>query len=137
MSEPIISSTVKTAQPGLMSGLAGIGKNLLGLLFNRVELAVFELAQARTQLFKLVLVGAVSLMALFFALAYWTVLIVMVNWDTLGWRILLIMAGVFTLIALALVLYAKSMLSAGKLAMPETLSELRKDRDALLAAGDH
>lgn len=137
MSDPFVSSAVKTSQPGLMAGLAGIGKNLLGLVFNRVELAAFELAQARAQLFKLVLIGTVSLMALFFALAYWTVLIVMVNWDAMGWRILLVMAGAFTLLALGLALYAKAMLSAGKLGLPETLGELRKDRDALLASGEH
>jgi uncharacterized membrane protein YqjE len=136
MPDPIKSSAMTAQQPGLLTGVVSVGRNLLGLLFNRVELAAYELAEARTQLFKLVLVAALGVMALFFALTYWTVLIVLLNWDALGWRILVIMVAAFTLLTLGLMLYVRSMLHTAQLAMQASLSELCKDRDALLASGE-
>jgi uncharacterized membrane protein YqjE len=120
------------SQPNLLNGLSGIGKNMLGLIFNRMELAAFELSEVRVQLLKLIVIGALALMAAGFAVAYWSVLVVLLNWDTLGWRILAIVAGFFSIVAVALAFSVRSLLR-GKFAMPETISELRKDRDALLS----
>jgi uncharacterized membrane protein YqjE len=122
----------RTAQPNLLSGLTGIGKNVLGLMFNRMELAAFELSEVGVQLMKLLLIGSLALMAAGFAVAYWSVLVVLVNWDALGWRILAIVAGFFTVLAVALVFAARALMQ-GALTMPETLNELRKDRDALIS----
>jgi uncharacterized membrane protein YqjE len=122
----------RTAQPNLLSGLSGIGKNVLGLMFNRMELAAFELSEIRVQLMKLIVVGSLALMAAGFAVAYWSVLVVLVNWDALGWRILAIVAGFFTIVAVALAFAVRALLQ-GTFAMPETLNELRKDRDALMS----
>jgi len=38
----------------------------------------------------------------------------------------------FTLITIGLLLYARSIVAAGKLSMPATMNELRNDRDAFL-----
>jgi uncharacterized membrane protein YqjE len=118
--------------PNLLSGLSGVGKNVLGLVFNRIELAAFEFSEVRVQLLKLIVIGALALMAAGFAVAYWSALVVLVNWDALGWRILAIVAGFFSVIAIALALAARRLLK-DRLAMPETIGELRKDRDALLS----
>lgn len=121
------------SQPhGLLGGLSGIGKNALGLIFNRMELAALELTEVRWQLFKLIGVCALALMAAGFAVAYWSALVVLMNWDALGWRILAIVAGFFSVVAIALAFVARSLMK-DKLAMPATISELRKDRDALLS----
>jgi uncharacterized membrane protein YqjE len=127
------SHAPKIPRHGLLSGLAGVGKNMLGLLFNRIELAALELAEVRLHLLKLIVVAALGLMALWFALIYWSVLIVLLNWDALGWKILALMAALFSVLAIALFWRAKSMLHDDSLTMPETVNELRKDRDALLA----
>ncbi|HEY4073351.1 MAG TPA: phage holin family protein [Herbaspirillum sp.] len=125
--------TTPVPHPNLIAGLAGIGKNALGLMFNRFELAAFELAEARVHLLRLIVVGALALTAVWFAIAYWSVLIVLVNWDALGWKVLAMMAGLFSILAIALGWYARVLMRDDKLAMPETSSELRKDRDALLS----
>ncbi len=118
--------------PGLMAGLGGVARNLFGLIVNRVELAALELSAVRTNLLKLLLVAALGIFTALFAIAYWTVLVVYLSWDALGWKILLIMAALFSVATVAMVLYARSLVADGKLSMPATLAELSRDRDALL-----
>ena len=130
MTEPL--SPGASEPPGLMAGVGGIVRNLFGLIVNRVELAALELSAVRTNLLKLLLVAALGIFTALFAIAYWSVLVVYLSWDTLGWKILLIMAGVFSVATVAIGLYARSLLAQGKLSMPATLAELSRDRDALL-----
>jgi uncharacterized membrane protein YqjE len=78
------------------------------------------------------LIFAIGIVAGWFAIAYWTVVIVFLSWQTFGWKILLFLAVMFTLLTVGVFLYAQSMLKQGKLSMPATMAELRNDRDALL-----
>jgi uncharacterized membrane protein YqjE len=116
----------------LLGGLAAMAKNLLGLLLCRLELAAIELAELRIALLKLAVMLALGVVTAAFALACWTGLIVVLAWDSLGSKILAIVAAVFTLATLAIVWYARSMVMQGKLSLPITMAELRNDRDALL-----
>lgn len=116
----------------LIGGLAGMAKNIFGLLMSRLELAAVELGQVKANLLQLLLISAFGMIAAWFALVFWSGLLVFLTWDALGWKILMIVAAIFTAIAVALFLYAKSMLKDGHLSMPATLAELRHDRDALL-----
>ena len=118
--------------PGLIVGLIAIAKNVFGLTLNRIELAALEFSEVRANFLKLLLVFACGIMAGWFALAYWTALLVYLSWDTLGWKVLLMLAAVFTLLAVGIFLYARSILAQGRLSMPVTMAELRNDRDALL-----
>jgi uncharacterized membrane protein YqjE len=120
------------AATGLIGGMFGLGKNLLGLIISRLELAALEFSEIGTNLLKIVVLFALALMAGWFAVAYWSVLIVLLAWDSWGWKILLLMAVVFTVLTVTLALYARSVLRLGTIALPETMAELRKDRDALL-----
>lgn len=119
------------ASPGLIAGLGGLAKNMFGLFVSRIELAALELGEMRDNLARLLLVGALGIVALLFALGCWTALVVVLAWETMGWKILLVVAVLYTLAALGILLYARAMLSQDKLAMPATMAELRKDRDAL------
>jgi uncharacterized membrane protein YqjE len=56
----------------------------------------------------------------------------MLAWDSWGWKILLVMFLVFLVITAVLVMKGLALLKQGKLAFPETMKELRNDRDALL-----
>ena len=116
----------------LIAGLIGIVKNMFGLFLSRVELAALELSEVRATVLKLALVFALGLLAAWFALAYWSVLLVYLAWNTLGWGILLIVALGFTVLAVGVFLYARSVVAQGKLSLPATMNELRNDRDALL-----
>ncbi|MCS0633136.1 phage holin family protein [Telluria mixta] len=118
--------------PGLMGGITGLAKNLFGLVVSRVELAALELSEVRNHVIELVVIFAMAALATWFALAYGTATIVALAWDEMGWKILLVMFVVFAVITLILVMKGLSLLKQGKLAFPETMKELRNDRDMLL-----
>ncbi|HWZ48332.1 MAG TPA: phage holin family protein [Herbaspirillum sp.] len=129
MEQPKIGQDSAT---GLIGGAFGLAKNLLGLIISRLELAALEFSEIGGNLLKIAVLFALALMAGWFALAYWSVLIVLLAWDSWGWKILLLMALVFTILTIALALYVSAFLRQGKIALPDTMAELRKDRDALL-----
>jgi len=118
--------------PGLMGGVTGLAKNVFGLLVSRVELAAIEMTEVRKHAVELIALFAGAALAIFFVVAYGTVTIVALAWDAMGWKILLVMFLVFLAIAAALILKGVSMLKQGKLAFPETMKELQRDRDMLL-----
>lgn len=117
---------------GVIGGLTGLAKNLFSLLVARVELAAVELSEVRNHAIRLLAVFALAAVSILFALAYGTAVIVALAWDTMGWTILLVMFAVFLAAAAALVFKGRAMLKENKLALPETLSELKHDRDMLL-----
>jgi len=123
-----------TAQmpPGLIASLSAVLRNSVGLLLTRLELAALELSEVRNQVLKLVLIFALAVVALCFALAYGTVTVAYLAWDSMGWKILPLLTVVFLVVSVGLVRYALSMISSGKLAMPATMAELKSDRDMLL-----
>jgi uncharacterized membrane protein YqjE len=118
--------------PGLMGGITGLAKNLFGLVVSRVELAALELSEVRNHVIELVVIFAMAALATWFALAYGTATIVALAWEEMGWKILLVMFVVFAVLTLILVMKGLSLLKQGKLAFPETMKELRNDRDMLL-----
>jgi len=118
--------------PGLMGGISGLAKNLFGLIVSRVELAALELSEVRNHLIQLVAVFAGAILAVWFAIAYGTATIVALAWDAMGWKILLVLFLVFLVVTVVLAMRGMAMLKQGKLAFPETMNELRNDRDALL-----
>jgi uncharacterized membrane protein YqjE len=118
--------------PGLMGGITGLAKNLFGLVVSRVELAALELTEVRNHVIELVAIFALAALATWFALAYGTAPIVALAWEEMGWKILLVMFVVFAVLTLILVMKGLSLLKQGKLAFPETMKELRNDRDMLM-----
>jgi uncharacterized membrane protein YqjE len=118
--------------PGLMGGLTGLAKNLFGLLVSRVELAAIELSEVRNHVIELVALFAGAVLAIWFAIAYGTATIVALAWESMGWKILLIMFAVFLVITAILVFKGLALLKQGKLAFPETMKELKNDREMLL-----
>lgn len=118
--------------PGLIASISGLAKNAVGLMLSRLELASIELSEVRNHLVQLVVMFALALVAGLFAIAYASVTVVFLAWDSLGWKILLIMTGVFVLLAVGLILYARAMLRQGKLSLPATMAELKADRDMLM-----
>ena len=119
-------------KPGLVAGLAGIARNVFGLLVSRIELAALELGEVRDNLARLLFIGALGIVAVVFALGAWTALLVVLAWDAMGWKVLLLVAVVYTLLAIGILRHARSYLQQDKLSLHATMSELRKDRDALL-----
>ena len=118
--------------PGLLGGISSLARSIAGLVVSRAELAALEMAEVRNHLIELVAIFAVAVMATWFALAYGTATIVALAWDEMGWKILLVMFIVFVVLTAVLVMKGISMLKQGKLTFPETMKELRNDRDMLL-----
>ena len=118
--------------PGLIGGLTGLAKNIFGLLVSRVELAALELSEVRNHVMSLMAVFALAIICCWFAVAYGTAMIVALTWEAMGWKILLLMFLVFVAATAALAFKARAMLREGKLAFPETMNELKNDREMLL-----
>lgn len=121
----------RAAPPGMLASAAGIAKNALALLLARLELAGIELADARDALFHLLLLTGCGLLAAGFALAFWTALIVVLTWDVMGWSILLLFGVAYTLLAWWFLQRAQTAIAQGKLGLPATMTELKRDREAL------
>ncbi len=126
------ASAPHSAHPGLTAGLLGLAKNLLGLIISRIELASLEMSEIGAHLVRLAVIFVLAAVALWFAIAFWSVLIVLLAWATWGWKILALLGLLFTAAAVGLAWYARAVLRQGKLSLPQTMSELRRDRDALL-----
>ncbi|MFA9216763.1 MAG: phage holin family protein [Sphingomonadaceae bacterium] len=118
--------------PGLIASLSAVARNSIGLLLSRLELAALELSEVRNHLLQLVLAFALAVVAGCFALAWGTVTIAYLAWDSIGWKILPVLSGVFLLLAIGLVRYARGLINSGKLSLPATMAELKSDRDMLL-----
>ncbi len=126
------NSTATVHGPGLLGGLTGLAKNVFGLVVSRVELAALELSEVRNHVLALLAVFALAVLCSWFAIAYGTAMIVALAWEAMGWKILLVLFLVFIAATAALGFKAKAMLKEGKLAFPETMAELKNDRDMLL-----
>ncbi|MBS0309313.1 MAG: phage holin family protein [Proteobacteria bacterium] len=120
----------------LIAGISALVRNALGLSLCRLELAALELAEVRAALLKLALVFAIGVVTAWFALAGWSALLVVLTWDSLGWKIIAILAALFTLAATAAIWYVRAMLAQGKLSLPSTMEELRNDRLSLTQPED-
>jgi uncharacterized membrane protein YqjE len=118
--------------PGLIGSLSGLVKNALRLVLSRVELAMAELSEVRDLLVRVALLFALSILSAWLAIAFGTATLVFLLWDALGWKILLILAVVFVVIAWLLIKAAMGRIRNGSLALPATMAELKADRDMLL-----
>lgn len=121
-----------SGRQGFGTQLGSFARNLVALFVTRVELAALELGQARDHLARLLLIAALGVLLSCFALGGWTALLVALAWPALGWKILLLVAVFYTLLAVVLLRIARAMLASDKLSLPATIAELRGDRDALL-----
>jgi uncharacterized membrane protein YqjE len=126
------NSTATVHGPGLIGGLTSLTKNIFGLMVSRVELAALELSEVRNHVMSLLAVFALAIICCWFAIAYGTAMIVALSWEAMGWKILLVLFLVFLAVTAALAFKARAMLKEGKLAFPETMNELKNDRDMLL-----
>lgn len=126
-----MDATDHQSEPGLLSSAATIAGSALKLLGVRASLATLELADARDAALRVLLLGAAALGAAALALVSLSALIVMLAWDSMGWRILLILFVAYVALAVWLLSRARAIIASGQIGLPLTLSELRKDQSAL------
>jgi uncharacterized membrane protein YqjE len=117
---------------GLASSASTVVGNVLKLIGVRLSMAVLELAEARDAVLRVLLLGALAVLVAAFALLSVSAMVVALAWDTLGWRILLILFLAYLSLAMAMLWKARSIIASGQIGFPLTLAELQKDRAALL-----
>lgn len=125
-------STAAAHGPGLLAGVTGLVKNAYGLVVSRLELAALELSEVRNHLIELVALFAVAAICGIFALAFGSAIIVALAWEAMGWVILLVMFVIYAALAVVLGMKGMAMLKEGKLSFPETMKEIKKDRQLML-----
>jgi uncharacterized membrane protein YqjE len=122
---------------GLASNVGTLIASVLKLIGVRLSMAVMELADARDAVLRVLLLGALAVLAAAFALLSLSAMIVALAWDAMGWRILLILFLAYLLLAVSMLWKARSIIASGQIGLPTTLAELEKDRAALLDQHDH
>ena len=121
---------------GLASNVGTLIASVLKLIGVRLSMAVMELADARDAVLRVLLLGALAVLAAAFALLSLSAMIVALAWDAMGWRILLILFLAYLLLAVSMLWKARSIIASGQIGLPTTLAELEKDRAALLDQHD-
>jgi uncharacterized membrane protein YqjE len=121
---------------GLASNVGTLIASVLKLIGVRLSMAVMELADARDAVLRVLLLGALAVLAAAFALLSLSAMIVALAWDAMGWRILLILFLAYLLLAIGMLWKARSIIASGQIGLPTTLAELEKDRAALLDQND-
>ncbi len=126
------NTTTSVHGPGLMGGLTSLAKNILGLVVSRLELVAVELTEVRNHVMALLAVAALAIVCALFAIGFGSAIIVALAWEAMGWKILLVMFFVFLAVTALLAFKAIAMLKEDKLSFPETMNELKHDREMLL-----
>ncbi len=126
-----MSSSVRPPNGGLASNAASIISGVLKLVGVRFSMAIMEFADARAAFFQVLLLGVIAILASMFALFSISGVIVVLAWEALGWRIFLILFFAYLLLTISLLWMIRNIITSGKLGLPLTLAELKKDRVVL------
>ena len=118
-------------ETGLLANARALAGSMAGLFGARAKLAALELGEARDALLQVMLFGAAGVLATGFALLCLSGLIIVLSWEALGWRVLLLLFLAYALLAAFLLRSARKLLMSGAVGLPTTLAELQKDRDTL------
>lgn len=102
----------------------------LNLLLSRAEFASLELAQARAQLMRWLLLALGLLLLGLLGLMCMTAALAIALWPQFGWAALLLPAALYLVAAAAVYRSLAREIEAAPPLLSETLAELRKDRDA-------
>ena len=127
-----MNASAEPPASGLASSVGTMITSVLKLIGVRLSMAVMELADARDAVLRVLLLGALAVLAAAFALLSLSAMIVALAWDAMGWRILLILFLAYLLLTLGMLWKARSIIASGQIGLPTTLAELEKDRAALL-----
>lgn len=118
-------------QPRLTSSLRLLLQHAPGLLSARISLALLELGEARDAFITVFVLAIAALVMASLTLIALSALIIVLAWDALGWRVIVLLAVAYAVFGWLLWRAARSLIREGRLGLPQTMGELRKDRDAL------
>jgi uncharacterized membrane protein YqjE len=126
------SSQQASADQGLGATTRDLIQNIIGLIAARLSLAALELSEARDAALLVIALALGAFMAASFAVIALSALLVVLTWDVLGWRIILILTLAYAGIAIVLVKQIRRIVYAGRLGLPATIAELKQDSEVLM-----
>jgi uncharacterized membrane protein YqjE len=115
-------------------GLRGLVRTGAALVVARAEFASVELALARAQLIRWLLLALLALLLGLLGLLSATAVFALALWPLLGWGALLIPAVGYLAVAAWVVVKLQREVDAAPPLLHETLQEIGRDRDALVQA---
>ena len=130
MSEP--SKEPPAGSAGMAGSLRSVFRHAVGLFQARLSLALIELAEARDAFITVFVLAIAAMVACSLTLIAVSALIIVLLWDSLGGWIILILALVYAMLSVLLGRAAIRLIREGRLGLPQTMAELRQDRDALV-----
>jgi len=126
------SAQQASADQGLGATTRDLIQNIIGLIAARLSLAALELSEARDAALLVIALALSAFMAASFAVIAMSALLVVLTWDALGWRIVLILTLAYAGIAVVLVKQIRRIIYEGRLGLPATVAELKKDSEVLM-----
>lgn len=104
----------------------------VNLLLLRAEFASLELAQARAQVMRWFVLALAAMVLALLALVAASALFVVLLWPRLDWMALLVLGVAYAMGAVLVMRRLQREMAEAPPLLVETLTELRKDRDALV-----
>jgi uncharacterized membrane protein YqjE len=126
-----MSKPVPPPDAGVASTAVTVVGSVLKLAGVRFSMAIMEFSEARDAFLRVLLLIAIALILSALALLSISAMIVVLTWDALGWRILLIFFIGYLMLAISVLGIARSIIASGKIGFPVTMAELKKDREVL------
>ena len=106
-------------------------RHAAGLFQVRLSLALIELAEARDALITVFVLAIAAIVAGSLTVIAVSAWIIVLLWESLGGWIILILALVYAMLSVLLGRAALRLIREGRLGLPQTMAELREDRDTL------
>ncbi|VCU70649.1 hypothetical protein PIGHUM_02725 [Pigmentiphaga humi] len=123
--------------PHLLRSLRALAATSVGILRTRLELVAIELAEEKSRLMGMLLVALAALLCLTLGLMMFSLLVVVVFWDTEYRHLAIALVGAaYLLVGLVMLLMVRRQAFGAPIAFEETLAELQRDRDMLAAVAD-
>lgn len=129
MSEPGDGSP--DSQPRMTGGIRSLLQHAAGLLQARVSLALIELGEARDAFITVFVLAIAALVMASLALIALSALIIILLWESMGAWVIAMLAVGYAVLGGLLLRSAIQMIRGGRLGLPHTMAELRRDREAL------
>jgi uncharacterized membrane protein YqjE len=114
---------------GFLDSLRRLGAALVAILHTRAELLAREFERERMRITRVLVVGIGALFFLALGALTFTMFIIVLFWDTQRLAAIGILTLVYFGIAIALLMYAKSVAASAARPFAATVAELKKDRE--------
>ena len=112
-------------------GIRALLHHAASLLQVRLSLAMIELAEARDAFMTVLVLAIAAMVMASLTLIAVSALIIVLLWESLGVWVILMLILVYASFSWLLWRAAIQLIREGRLGLPQTLEELRKDRDAI------